>query len=257
MAVGEEDIWEFTYGEGDDKPPTGMLMKEEFRRHYYYSQSPLEVTLLITSQSCFITTIIIMGTGYWSIYLYISACCLVFFFCFLLNACCLVDRIQLWHVSYYDQLHLGLWTVLISWLQILKPRKFLEFTSRLLRITYLTLCAKTVWWRSGHHLSCISWRRVIYLGGEWSLCFFLCPDYLIRLSSPCCIFSSTITQNFIPGLTISHPWYIISKNLIVDLMGMNNLRNIYWKVTDTLLWIISGYCLYIDYFRLHLDALSY
>ncbi|RID79100.1 hypothetical protein BRARA_A01869 [Brassica rapa] len=46
MTVGEEDIWELIYGEGADKPPTGMLMKEEFRRHYYYSQSPLEdVTL--------------------------------------------------------------------------------------------------------------------------------------------------------------------------------------------------------------------
>ena len=50
MTVGEEDIWELIYGEGADKPPTGMLMKEEFRRHYYYSQSPLEVTLLVTSQ---------------------------------------------------------------------------------------------------------------------------------------------------------------------------------------------------------------
>ncbi|KAL0738149.1 hypothetical protein Bca4012_014359 [Brassica carinata] len=46
MTVGEEDIWEFTYGEGADKPPTSIFMKEEFRRHYYYSQSPLEdVTL--------------------------------------------------------------------------------------------------------------------------------------------------------------------------------------------------------------------
>ncbi|KAJ0236728.1 pheophorbidase [Hirschfeldia incana] len=42
MNVGEEDKWEFIYGEGADKPPTGVLMKEEFRRRYYYSQSPLE-----------------------------------------------------------------------------------------------------------------------------------------------------------------------------------------------------------------------
>ena len=50
MSVGEEeDIWEFTYGEGDDKPPTSAQMKEEYRRHYFYSQSPLEVTLLLTS----------------------------------------------------------------------------------------------------------------------------------------------------------------------------------------------------------------
>ena len=53
MTVGEEDIWEFTYGEGADKPPTGVLMKEEFIRHYYYSQSPIEVTLLITSPIMF------------------------------------------------------------------------------------------------------------------------------------------------------------------------------------------------------------
>ncbi|KAG7616261.1 putative pheophorbidase [Arabidopsis thaliana] len=46
IHVGEEDIWEYTYGEGTDKPPTGVLMKPEFIRHYYYSQSPLEdVTL--------------------------------------------------------------------------------------------------------------------------------------------------------------------------------------------------------------------
>ncbi|CAH2078854.1 unnamed protein product [Thlaspi arvense] len=45
-SVGEEDIWEITYGEGPDKPPTGVLMKEEFRHQHYYSQSPLEdVTL--------------------------------------------------------------------------------------------------------------------------------------------------------------------------------------------------------------------
>ncbi|CAH2078853.1 unnamed protein product [Thlaspi arvense] len=45
-SVGEEDIWDYTYGEGADKPPTGVLMKEEFRRHYYYNQSPLEDVIL-------------------------------------------------------------------------------------------------------------------------------------------------------------------------------------------------------------------
>ncbi|KFK23092.1 hypothetical protein AALP_AAs51321U000500 [Arabis alpina] len=46
MNVGEEGIWEYTYGEGLDKTPTGVIMKKEFIRHYYYSQSPLEdVTL--------------------------------------------------------------------------------------------------------------------------------------------------------------------------------------------------------------------
>ncbi|CAN8274854.1 unnamed protein product [Cochlearia groenlandica] len=45
-SVKEEDIWEYIYGEGINKPPTGIYMKEEFIRHYYYSQSPLEdVTL--------------------------------------------------------------------------------------------------------------------------------------------------------------------------------------------------------------------
>ncbi|XP_010434786.1 PREDICTED: probable pheophorbidase [Camelina sativa] len=44
--VGEENIWEFTYGEGKDKSPTGVIMKQQFIRQYYYNQSPLEdVTL--------------------------------------------------------------------------------------------------------------------------------------------------------------------------------------------------------------------
>ncbi|KAJ0251228.1 pheophorbidase [Hirschfeldia incana] len=48
MTVGEEqeDLWEFTYGEGADKPPTSAQMKEEYRRHYFYSQSPLEDVIL-------------------------------------------------------------------------------------------------------------------------------------------------------------------------------------------------------------------
>ncbi|KAL1194652.1 Pheophorbidase [Cardamine amara subsp. amara] len=48
MSMRGEDIWEYTYGEGVDKPATGILMKEEFRRHYYYSQSPLEDVTLAT-----------------------------------------------------------------------------------------------------------------------------------------------------------------------------------------------------------------
>lgn len=47
MYVGEEDIWEYTFGEGTDKPPTGIIMKQQFIRQYYYNQSPLEVSLLI------------------------------------------------------------------------------------------------------------------------------------------------------------------------------------------------------------------
>jgi len=59
--VGEEDIWEYTYGEGTDKPPTGVLMKPEFIRHYYYSQSPLEVNLLITSiHKLYFNTIVLL-----------------------------------------------------------------------------------------------------------------------------------------------------------------------------------------------------
>ncbi|ESQ55768.1 hypothetical protein EUTSA_v10026004mg [Eutrema salsugineum] len=43
---GEEEIWEYTYGEGADESPTGVSMKKQFIRQYYYSQSPLEdVTL--------------------------------------------------------------------------------------------------------------------------------------------------------------------------------------------------------------------
>ncbi|EOA17238.1 hypothetical protein CARUB_v10005512mg [Capsella rubella] len=44
----EENIWEYTYGEGTDKPPTGVIMKQEFLRQYYYSQSPLEDVSLAT-----------------------------------------------------------------------------------------------------------------------------------------------------------------------------------------------------------------
>ncbi|CAN8324825.1 unnamed protein product [Cochlearia groenlandica] len=46
MCVGEEEIFEYTYGEGINEPPTGVIMKEKFIRQYYYNQSPLEdVTL--------------------------------------------------------------------------------------------------------------------------------------------------------------------------------------------------------------------
>uniref|UniRef100_A0A1J3E059 Pheophorbidase n=1 Tax=Noccaea caerulescens TaxID=107243 RepID=A0A1J3E059_NOCCA len=46
MHLGEDDIWEYIYGEGVNETPTGVIMKEQFRRHHYYSQSPLEdVTL--------------------------------------------------------------------------------------------------------------------------------------------------------------------------------------------------------------------
>ncbi|CAA7023762.1 unnamed protein product [Microthlaspi erraticum] len=46
MHLGEEDIWEYIYGEGVNETPTGVIMKEQFIRHRYYSQSPLEdVTL--------------------------------------------------------------------------------------------------------------------------------------------------------------------------------------------------------------------
>ncbi|KAG7543742.1 Alpha/Beta hydrolase fold [Arabidopsis thaliana x Arabidopsis arenosa] len=42
ILEGEEEIHDYTFGEGTDKPPTGYIIKEEFRRHYYYNQSPLE-----------------------------------------------------------------------------------------------------------------------------------------------------------------------------------------------------------------------
>lgn len=45
MHLGEDDIWEYIYGEGVNENPTGVIMKEQFIRHHYYSQSPLEVTL--------------------------------------------------------------------------------------------------------------------------------------------------------------------------------------------------------------------
>ncbi|KAF8093453.1 hypothetical protein N665_0383s0081 [Sinapis alba] len=43
MTIAEEDIWEFLYGEGADKPPTGTLMKEEFRRHYTIAKALLSL----------------------------------------------------------------------------------------------------------------------------------------------------------------------------------------------------------------------
>lgn len=44
----DEGIWEYTYGEGVDNPPTSIIMKKQFIRHFYYSQSPLEDFTLAT-----------------------------------------------------------------------------------------------------------------------------------------------------------------------------------------------------------------
>lgn len=37
------DVYELTFGLGDDHPPTGVALREEFQRRILYQQSPLEV----------------------------------------------------------------------------------------------------------------------------------------------------------------------------------------------------------------------